>query len=151
MNIVRQPRCARHKVAPSLPLNLYALLSPPISQQVGTKSLKAYSQGRTKTISTKSISYPASSSTDLSQAQFTRPYASTIPDIDICGNGSDNVTCPGAGINGYYYRCCSSAGHCGMDFRPSALRSADLSIHRSEEQRESSFIDLILSISVLSQ
>lgn len=45
----------------------------------------------------------------------TAPYASQIPVIDVCGAGSgaQNVSCPGAGIDGYFYRCCSTAGHCG--------------------------------------
>ncbi|KAL9053213.1 MAG: hypothetical protein Q9206_004020 [Seirophora lacunosa] len=41
------------------------------------------------------------------------PYLSTVPDIDVCGSGQGGVRCPGAGSNGYFYRCCSSAGHCG--------------------------------------
>jgi len=40
------------------------------------------------------------------------PSQSTIPVIDTCGVGSGQ-RCPGVGTNGYYYRCCSSAGHCG--------------------------------------
>ena len=40
-------------------------------------------------------------------------YVSTVPDIDVCGSTQGGVRCPGAGTNGYYYRCCSSAGHCG--------------------------------------
>lgn len=40
-------------------------------------------------------------------------YASTVPNIDVCGASSDNISCPGAGVNGYFYRCCSNAGHCG--------------------------------------
>lgn len=41
------------------------------------------------------------------------PYASTVPNIDVCGHAQGGVSCPGAGLNGYFYRCCSSAGHCG--------------------------------------
>lgn len=41
------------------------------------------------------------------------PYVSQIPIIDVCGNAQGGVSCPGAGLGGYFYRCCSSAGHCG--------------------------------------
>ena len=48
------------------------------------------------------------------------PYTSSIPNIDTCGPTlTTNISCPGAGIppsrneSGYYYRCCSAAGHCG--------------------------------------
>ncbi|KAL8966135.1 MAG: hypothetical protein Q9197_006157, partial [Variospora fuerteventurae] len=41
------------------------------------------------------------------------PYVSAVPEIDVCGSGQGGVRCPGAGSNGYFYRCCSSAGHCG--------------------------------------
>ncbi|KAF2655782.1 carbohydrate-binding module family 18 protein [Lophiostoma macrostomum CBS 122681] len=40
-------------------------------------------------------------------------FPSTVPQIDVCGSAQGGVTCPGAGANGYFYRCCSSAGHCG--------------------------------------
>ncbi|EUC31719.1 carbohydrate-binding module family 18 protein [Bipolaris victoriae FI3] len=36
-----------------------------------------------------------------------------VPEIDVCGHAQGGVSCPGAGANGYFYRCCSSAGHCG--------------------------------------
>jgi hypothetical protein len=39
--------------------------------------------------------------------------STAIPDIDVCGAVKGSVTCPGAGQNKYFYRCCSSAGHCG--------------------------------------
>ncbi|RPA95168.1 hypothetical protein L873DRAFT_1813353 [Choiromyces venosus 120613-1] len=41
------------------------------------------------------------------------PFASSIPSIDVCGAGSNNIKCPGAGSGGFYYRCCSRRGHCG--------------------------------------
>ncbi|KAF2197472.1 hypothetical protein GQ43DRAFT_444230 [Delitschia confertaspora ATCC 74209] len=41
------------------------------------------------------------------------PYASTVPNIDVCGHAEGGISCPGAGLGGYFYRCCSSAGHCG--------------------------------------
>ncbi|KAK3215306.1 hypothetical protein GRF29_19g2816847 [Pseudopithomyces chartarum] len=41
------------------------------------------------------------------------PYESQVPVIDVCGNAQGGVSCPGAGLGGYFYRCCSSAGHCG--------------------------------------
>ena len=53
------------------------------------------------------------SGTGSSCAGATNPYASTVPSIDVCGRSEGGVTCPGAGAQGYYYRCCSSAGHCG--------------------------------------
>ncbi|KAF2639344.1 hypothetical protein P280DRAFT_470712 [Massarina eburnea CBS 473.64] len=40
-------------------------------------------------------------------------FPNDVPEIDVCGSAQGGVTCPGAGINGYFYRCCSSAGHCG--------------------------------------
>lgn len=40
-------------------------------------------------------------------------FPSQVPVIDVCGNAQGGVSCPGAGLNGYFYRCCSSAGHCG--------------------------------------
>ncbi|KAF2017310.1 carbohydrate-binding module family 18 protein [Aaosphaeria arxii CBS 175.79] len=36
-----------------------------------------------------------------------------VPNIDVCGNAQGGISCPGVGLNGYFYRCCSSAGHCG--------------------------------------
>ncbi|MCJ1466389.1 hypothetical protein MMC07_005008 [Pseudocyphellaria aurata] len=42
-----------------------------------------------------------------------KTYESSIPVIDVCGHAEGGVSCPGAGTNGYYYRCCSSGGHCG--------------------------------------
>ncbi|ORY18814.1 hypothetical protein BCR34DRAFT_553552 [Clohesyomyces aquaticus] len=40
-------------------------------------------------------------------------FSSTVPNIDVCGHAQGGVSCPGAGLGGYFYRCCSSAGHCG--------------------------------------
>jgi basic endochitinase B len=40
------------------------------------------------------------------------PYTSDLPEIDTC-DGPSGISCPGAGAEGYFYRCCSSAGHCG--------------------------------------
>ncbi|KAF8471767.1 hypothetical protein BDZ91DRAFT_652838 [Kalaharituber pfeilii] len=37
----------------------------------------------------------------------------TIPEIDVCGAGSNGISCPGAGSGGWFYRCCSVNGHCG--------------------------------------
>lgn len=54
--------------------------------------------------------------TKTAQAQATSPaqgFPSAVPEIDVCGSAQGGVTCPGAGANGYFYRCCSSAGHCG--------------------------------------
>jgi len=40
-------------------------------------------------------------------------FPNSVPVVDVCGSGEGGVTCPGAGANGYFYRCCSSGGHCG--------------------------------------
>ncbi|KAF2027541.1 hypothetical protein EK21DRAFT_102496 [Setomelanomma holmii] len=40
-------------------------------------------------------------------------FPTAVPEIDVCGHAQGGVTCPGAGANGYFYRCCSSVGHCG--------------------------------------
>lgn len=62
-------------------------------------------------------SSPAPSST-ASQVPSS-PYVSSVPDIDVCGHATGGVSCPGAGVPfnasvpGYFYRCCSSDGHCG--------------------------------------
>ena len=37
----------------------------------------------------------------------TRTWMNTIPEIDVCGP-AHGVSCPGAGVDGYYYRCCVS-------------------------------------------
>jgi len=39
-------------------------------------------------------------------------WPNVIPEIDVCGP-SHGVSCPGVGPGGYFYRCCSSKGHCG--------------------------------------
>ncbi|KAF2873211.1 hypothetical protein BDV95DRAFT_569118 [Massariosphaeria phaeospora] len=43
----------------------------------------------------------------------TSTFPAVVPEIDVCGSAKGGVTCPGAGLGGYFYRCCSSAGHCG--------------------------------------
>jgi hypothetical protein len=55
----------------------------------------------------------ASGKTTLKTTSSTSAYVSSIPNIDVCGSASGGVSCPGAGTNGYFYRCCSSHGHCG--------------------------------------
>lgn len=40
-------------------------------------------------------------------------FPTAVPEIDVCGHAQGGVSCPGAGANGYFYRCCSAAGHCG--------------------------------------
>ncbi|KAF2689546.1 carbohydrate-binding module family 18 protein [Lentithecium fluviatile CBS 122367] len=40
-------------------------------------------------------------------------FPSEIPEIDVCGSAKGGMSCPDAGPKGYFYRCCSSAGHCG--------------------------------------
>ncbi|CCX05422.1 chitin binding protein 6 [Pyronema domesticum] len=42
----------------------------------------------------------------------TQSFPSEIPEIDTCGV-KNGFKCPGVGPGGYFYRCCSSAGHCG--------------------------------------
>ena len=79
----------------------------------------------TKYLPTMATADLVSSTITLASTQSTPPYASRIPDIDICGIGSDNVTCPGSGSNLYFYRCCSAAGHCGTN-SPLPLRSVRL-------------------------
>lgn len=39
-------------------------------------------------------------------------FPSSIPVIDTCG-GTTGTSCTPVGPGGYFYRCCSSAGHCG--------------------------------------
>ncbi|KAK7180103.1 hypothetical protein DPSP01_011158 [Paraphaeosphaeria sporulosa] len=51
--------------------------------------------------------------TSAKASSTSAPYASKIPVIDVCGHAQGGVSCPGAGLGGYFYRCCSSAGHCG--------------------------------------
>lgn len=68
-----------------------------------------------------SPAYPASSNASSlpPTSTTTSPYISTVPNIDVCGHAVGGVSCPGAGVPpgpkvpGYYYRCCSSDGHCG--------------------------------------
>ncbi|KAJ4381049.1 hypothetical protein N0V86_003396 [Didymella sp. IMI 355093] len=54
-------------------------------------------------------------------------FPASVPVIDVCGHAQGGVTCPGAGANGYFYRCCSSAGHCGPknDIQDQALYCGD--------------------------
>ncbi|OCL05725.1 carbohydrate-binding module family 18 protein [Glonium stellatum] len=61
----------------------------------------------------KSASTTAKPSPSPSPLTSTAAFASTIPEIDVCGSAKGGVSCPGAGRNGYFYRCCSAAGHCG--------------------------------------
>ena len=68
--------------------------------------------------------------TTLSTSKPTATFPAQVPEIDVCGSAQGGVTCPGVGANvrypffialpsitditqGYFYRCCSSAGHCG--------------------------------------
>ncbi|OAL50083.1 hypothetical protein IQ07DRAFT_587761 [Pyrenochaeta sp. DS3sAY3a] len=54
-------------------------------------------------------------------------FPTSVPVIDVCGHAQGGVTCPGAGTNGYFYRCCSSAGHCGPknDIQDQAIYCGD--------------------------
>ena len=67
---------------------------------------------------------PVSSASSISSSRLpasttTPSYVSTVPNIDVCGHAVGGVSCPGAGVPpgphvpGYFYRCCSSNGHCG--------------------------------------
>lgn len=51
--------------------------------------------------------------TTLATSKPTSTFPSKVPEIDVCGSAQGGVTCPGVGTNKYFYRCCSSAGHCG--------------------------------------
>ncbi|KAF2135075.1 carbohydrate-binding module family 18 protein, partial [Aplosporella prunicola CBS 121167] len=59
-----------------------------------------------------SCAKPEASSTTAPNPASTS-FMSEVPVIDVCGHAEGGVSCPGAGLNGYFYRCCSSAGHCG--------------------------------------
>ena len=58
-------------------------------------------------------------SSNTSASTTNSSYVSTVPNIDVCGHAVGGVSCPGAGVPpsphvpGYFYRCCSSGGHCG--------------------------------------
>ncbi|KAF4533864.1 hypothetical protein BFW01_g9052 [Lasiodiplodia theobromae] len=54
-------------------------------------------------------------------------FAASIPVIDVCGHAQGGVSCPGAGPGGYFYRCCSAAGHCGPknDIQDAAMYCGD--------------------------
>ncbi|GME42838.1 hypothetical protein GTA08_BOTSDO10154 [Neofusicoccum parvum] len=62
-----------------------------------------------------SASPSLTTTTKTASATATPTYATTVPNIDVCGSSAagGGVSCPGAGLGGYFYRCCSSAGHCG--------------------------------------
>lgn len=72
-----------------------------------------------------------STPTTLITKQATSPaqtgFPTAVPVIDVCGHAQGGVTCPGAGADGYFYRCCSSAGHCGPknDIQDQALYCGD--------------------------
>ncbi len=61
----------------------------------------------------------SNSSVPPTSTTTTPSYVSAVPNIDVCGHAVGGVSCPGAGVPpgphvpGYYYRCCSSDGHCG--------------------------------------
>ena len=75
----------------------------PLEQKLGSKP----------TTTTRPTATLRTSTSTAPQGVFTGVYASKVPNIDVCGAGPGGVSCPGAGMNGYFYRCCSSAGHCG--------------------------------------
>jgi hypothetical protein len=57
----------------------------------------------------------SSTATTLTTLPISQPtstgFPSAVPEIDVCGAAVGGVTCPGVGANGYFYRCCSTAGH----------------------------------------
>ncbi|KAF2130745.1 carbohydrate-binding module family 18 protein [Dothidotthia symphoricarpi CBS 119687] len=79
----------------------------------------------TTAVTTKATVTKAAATTLKTSAATTFPAA--VPNIDVCGHAQGGVTCPGAGTNGYFYRCCSSAGHCGPknDIQDQALYCGD--------------------------
>ncbi|KAF2829881.1 hypothetical protein CC86DRAFT_176985 [Ophiobolus disseminans] len=78
-----------------------------------------------------SVCKPKSTPTTLVTKQGTSPvqtgFPTAVPEIDVCGHAQGGVTCPGAGADGYFYRCCSSAGHCGPknDIQDQAIYCGD--------------------------
>ena len=48
-----------------------------------------------------------------SKSKSKSTFPAVVPEIDLCGSANGGMTCSGAGTNGYFYRCCSFAGHCG--------------------------------------
>ncbi|KAH8624368.1 hypothetical protein IG631_21107 [Alternaria alternata] len=81
----------------------------------GASSSCKPTQTTMKTSATKQATSPATT------------FPTAVPEIDVCGHAQGGVTCPGAGANGYFYRCCSSAGHCGPknDIQDQALYCGD--------------------------
>ncbi|OJD34379.1 carbohydrate-binding module family 18 protein [Diplodia corticola] len=81
----------------------------------------------TTTSKTSSSSASTGSTTTTSTTTATHTFATTVPDIDVCGHAQGGVACPGAGAQGYFYRCCSAAGHCGPknDIQDAALYCGD--------------------------
>lgn len=75
--------------------------------------LKAFSGPGSSCASGTSVSKTTLKTTSSTNHSSTSAYISSIPNIDVCGSASGGVSCPGAGTNGYFYRCCSSHGHCG--------------------------------------
>lgn len=75
--------------------------------------LKAFSGPGSSCASDTSVSKTTLKTTSSTNHSSTSAYISSIPNIDVCGSASGGVSCPGAGTNVYFYRCCSSHGHCG--------------------------------------
>lgn len=76
--------------------------------------------------------------------------AGVVPEIDVCGHAVGGVSCPGAGKNGYFYRCCSSVGHCGMLKTRCPQKDADFKFRQAPRilyARRLQMVPLFLGIS----
>lgn len=92
------------------------LSSTIIAQQIlpiASFSSSSSSSTTTTTTLTSTPSFSSIQSSTPPSSTSQKPYASSIPNIDVCGHAQGGVSCPGAGQNSYFYRCCSSEGHCG--------------------------------------
>ncbi|KAH4336653.1 hypothetical protein HBH98_225200 [Parastagonospora nodorum] len=72
--------------------------------------LKSFSGSRSSCGGATPTTFKTATKQGTSPAQT---FPTAVPEIDVCGHAQGGVTCPGAGANGYFYRCCSSASHCG--------------------------------------
>lgn len=75
--------------------------------------LKGFSGPGSSCATGSSVSKSTLKTTSSTKPSSTSAYVSSIPNIDVCGSAAGGVRCPGAGTNGYFYRCCSNHGHCG--------------------------------------
>ncbi|KAL1635912.1 hypothetical protein SLS58_010080 [Diplodia intermedia] len=86
----------------------------------GSSCAKSNSITTTTSAETSTSTSPTTGATDDT-------FATAVPDIDVCGHAQGGVACPGAGAGGYFYRCCSAAGHCGPknDIQDAAIYCGD--------------------------